>query len=71
MSGLKISSTLGHGTGPQGQSREGVVDIEDEKSVTRWAEALHVDPEELLQLVQEYGPIVRDIRQGLSKREAA
>ncbi len=45
------------------------VDLEDEKSVQKWASVLHVTADELKRLVKSYGPTIKKIRLGMAELE--
>lgn len=51
------------------QNHTPVVDVEDEESLRKWGEVLHLSREELIAAVKSFGPKVRDIRLGLAGRE--
>lgn len=53
--------------------KQAVIDVNDEASLELWSDVLKLSKKELLKAINDYGPVVRDIRRGLrqSHDEAA
>lgn len=71
---LKIDNSDGNGYSPPGYYRESapaVIDVNNEESLMKWEKILDMNRKELLQAVQEFGPVVRDIRRGRRARDQA
>lgn len=45
-------------------SRIGRVDVADNENIEKWAHVLGISEAELLSSVEEFGPVVADIRKG-------
>jgi hypothetical protein len=77
MSRLKV------GTGPSGgysppsywkEAKDAQIDPNCEESLKKWEEVLHLSRSEILAAIDDFGPVVREIRRGLlyrSQNEAA
>ena len=74
--GLKVYTGESNGYSPGAyyqSSAPATVDINSEESLKKWEEVLHLSRKELLQAVENFGPLIRNIRRGLleSADEAA
>lgn len=66
--GIKVHTGESNGYSPGSYYRSGpdaAIDVSSEESLNKWQAVLHLDRKELLEAIQEYGPVVRDIRKGL------
>ena len=66
--GLKIENGNSGGSSPPAYYREpplAKIDVSSEESLERWGSILHLGRNELLSAIDEFGPVVRDIRRGL------
>lgn len=66
--GLKVytGESNGYSPGAYYQSSDpAFVDINSEESLKKWQEILRLSRKELLEAVNNYGPIIKNIRRGL------
>lgn len=71
MSRFKVHSGDSGGYSPPGYSADmklAKIDVGSEESLAKWESVLHISRKELLSAIQEFGPVVRDIRVGLLSR---
>lgn len=69
--GIKVHNGDGGGYSPPGYYKEplqAVIDVHSEESLQKWGSVLHLERSELLQAINDFGPVVRDIRRGLLKQ---
>lgn len=76
MSKLKVGTGESGGYSPPSYWKEGAlgtIDPQSEESLSKWESVLHLSRKELLEAIDRFGPVVRDIRRGLlnSQDEAA
>lgn len=72
--GLKVEAEDGGGFSPPRYYKEppmAKIDIHDEESLEKWGNILHLERHELLKAIEEYGPVVRDIRRGFLNKSGA
>jgi hypothetical protein len=66
--GLKIENGNSGGSSPPAYYREpplARIDTSSEESLEKWGAILHLGRKDLLSAINEFGPVVRDIRRGL------
>ena len=68
---LKISGDDSGGSSPPTYYRAAPaaeVDINCRESLDKWAQILHLSHTDLIKAVEEFGPVIKDIRRGLRKK---
>jgi hypothetical protein len=71
MSKFKVHSGDSNGYTPPGYYKEAhsaFVDVKSEDSIKKWQAILELSRSELLYAVEEFGPLIKDIRRGLRKQ---
>lgn len=66
--GLKIENGNSGGSSPPAYYREpplAKIDITCEENLKKWESVLNLGRKDLLNAINEFGPVVRDIRRGL------
>jgi hypothetical protein len=74
MTKIKVNTGESGGHSPGAYYKEpalAIVDINSEESLEKWGKVLELSRKELLEAVNSFGPVVRDIRLGLLNQEAA
>lgn len=73
MSGIKIGSDSGNGHTPglyYKESPAAQINPDDESSLKKWQEVLHLSRKELLAAIELYGNDIRNIRRGLINQKS-
>ena len=67
---VQIHTDIGEGGyGGRYYKQDAYVDVKRDASVQKWAQVLGVHDYELLDLVKEFGPVIKHIRKGLLKKK--
>lgn len=72
MSRFKVHSGDSGGYSPptyHAEMKLAKIDVASEESLAKWESVLHLSRKELLAAIQDFGPMVRDIRAGLLSRQ--
>lgn len=73
MSKFKVYSSDSNGYSPPGYYKDppsAFVDLQSEESIKKWQEILKMTRSELVYAVEEFGPLIKNIRRGLRNRES-
>ncbi len=66
--GIKVHTGESNGYSPGAYYKSApsaVIDVNSEESLNKWQAVLHLNRKELLEAINNFGPVVRNIRQGL------
>ncbi len=74
--GIKVHTGESNGYSPGAYYRSSgpaIIDVNSEEEIKKWADVLDLSKDELLKVIEHYGPAVKNIRLGLrsEKNEAA
>jgi hypothetical protein len=72
MSKFKVYSSDSNGYSPPGYYKDppsAFVDLQSEESIKKWQEVLKMTRSELVYAVEEFGPLIKNIRRGLRNRK--
>lgn len=70
--GIKVHTGESNGYSPgtyYKASKQAVIDVKDEASLETWSGILKLSKKELLEAIENFGPVVRDIRRGLRQNQ--